>query len=446
MKKFVCLLLAMTIMMGMAAINASADEKVTLTFSSWGDAAEKAALEKILAAFSEKTGIAVDYQYIPEDYLTKLTTMAAAGELPDCGYMTEAACVQWANEGMLEDLSPLAEQDGYAEKLPTNQFVDKNGKVIGVSMANETIILYYNRAYFDQMGIAYPPSKVEDAWTWDQFVDVCKKLTVDANGKHPGEDGFDPANIVTYGCKIPKYTYAMEPLLRSNGGGIFTADGSDIALDSPESLEVFQKLSDLINVEHVHPAPDAAVMKMDMSSSFLSNNVAMVIDGQWNIQSMAIATQEDGINWDVGVLPKFKNAITGNTGAPTVVFKGTKHKDEAMQLASYVLSTDYVMNLIKSGLWQPTTKDWYTNEDLISRWITPGVHPDSYRDAVINYTISSAMQANSFFKIGCCSQIDDVYVPALDPVWIGTSTASDAIKSVVDQCRKIYSDYKASIA
>ena len=36
-------------------------------------------------------------------------------------------------------------------------------------------------------------------WTWAEFIDVCKKLTVDANGKHPGEEGFDKDNIKTYG-------------------------------------------------------------------------------------------------------------------------------------------------------------------------------------------------------------------------------------------------------
>lgn len=99
MKKLLCALLTLCLLM--LTFGAIAEEQpITLTFSSWGDAAEKAILEKTLAAFTEETGIQVEYLYTPEDYITKLTTMAAANDLPDVGYLSEPSVVQWANEGM----------------------------------------------------------------------------------------------------------------------------------------------------------------------------------------------------------------------------------------------------------------------------------------------------------------------------------------------------------
>ena len=56
----------------------------------------------------------------------------------------------------------------------------------------------------------------------------------------------------------------------------------------------------------------------------------MVISGQWNFQSLAIAAEEDGIAYDVGVLPYFKEICTCNTGTPVVVFKDTEHYEETL--------------------------------------------------------------------------------------------------------------------
>ena len=104
MKKLLCVLLSLCLLL--TALPALAEEEITLTFSSWGDAAEKQILEGALARFTEETGIKVEYLYTPEDYVTKMTTMAAANELPDVGYLSEPIVVQWANEGMLKDLTP----------------------------------------------------------------------------------------------------------------------------------------------------------------------------------------------------------------------------------------------------------------------------------------------------------------------------------------------------
>lgn len=444
MKKLLCALLTLCLLM--LTFGAIAEEQpITLTFSSWGDAAEKAILEKTLAAFTEETGIQVEYLYTPEDYITKLTTMAAANDLPDVGYLSEPSVVQWANEGMLKDLTPALESGKVDEKMDSNKFIDKNGKVVGVSVANEIALIFYNPTVFDQMGVEYPPANYQDAWTWDEFVSVCRQLTVDNNGKHPGEEGFDENNIRTYGVKMDDSSYVYESFMNSNGGGFFTEDRKSIALYSDESVEALQAIADLINVEHVMPSAEDAASSMDMSSSFLSNSCAMVISGQWSFQSLAIAAEEDGITYDVGVLPYFKKICTCNTGTPVVVFKDTEHYEEALLLASYIMNTDFVIDFIHSGLWMPVSEDWYTDEALIDEWLTEGVHPEHYREAVIDYALNCTTPS-SYFQMGCVQQIDDLCLPAMDNVLLGTITAREAMESIRAELDKIMDNYLASIS
>ena len=443
MKKLLCVLLALCLFLLSLPVLAAAEE-ITLTFSSWGDAAEKQILESALARFTEETGIKVEYLYTPEDYVTKMTTMAAANELPDVGYLSEPIVVQWANEGMLKDLTPALKSGNVDAKMDSNKFIDKNGNVVGVSVADEVVMIFYNPTYFDQMGVPYPPSKAEDAWTWDEFVDVCKKLTVDVNGKHPGEDGFDENNIKTYAVKMDDRDYVYESFLYSNGTGLFTEDGQGIALYDDAAVEVFQAIADLVNVYHVMPSAEDAANNMDMSSCFLSNSCAMVISGQWNFQSMAIAAEEDGITYDVGVLPYFKEPKTANTGTPVVVFRDTKHYDEALLLASYIMNTDFVMNFITSGLWMPVSEEWYTDEALISKWLTEGVHTPHYREACIDWALKNT-HPSAYFTYGCVQQLEDLYIPALDNVLLGTQTAKEAMESIKPELDKVMSDYLASL-
>lgn len=447
MKKLLSLVMALVLLLGVGAMGASAEEKVTLTFSGWGDANEQAVVSNILKAFTEETGIEVEYMYIPDSstYMPKMTTLAASNELPDVGYMPESNVIQWGNEGMLLDLSSMYELPGYQEKMETNKFYDKDGKLCGISMAVETFCLYFNPTYFDQMGVEYPPYSYEDAWTWDEFVEVCRQLTVDTNGKHPGEEGFDAENIKTYAIRMGKSLEMMEIFSRSNGGGIYSEDFSTLTLNTPENAEAIQRIADLMNVEHVMVTPEASANSMDMASCFLSNSVAMVIDGQWSHLSMSIAAEEDGITYDVAALPSMGIATTGNTGGPCVVFSTTEHPEEATLLCSYMLNTDFVMEFINNGLWQPVTEVWYTDEALQEKWMVEGVHTAGYKDAIIEGTMNN-LTPSGYFRVGCWSQLSDLITPVLDTVWLGQATAEEALASIDAQAHTIWDDFQAKYA
>ena len=127
------------------------------------------------------------------------------------------------------------------------------------------------------------------------------------------------------------------------------------------------------------------------------------------------------------------------------MFNTTEHLEEALQLVGYLLTTDYVMSFVNSGLWQPTTEEWYTDEALIGEWITEGVHPAHYREAVIDYTMNF-MEPTSYFKVGCYSQINNLFLPSMDTALLGTSTAQESVDAVIEECRKVYSDYLASLS
>ncbi|HEX3044121.1 MAG TPA: hypothetical protein VHY08_05145 [Bacillota bacterium] len=94
----------------------------------------------------------------------------------------------------------------------------------------------HNKDVLEKAGAPLPPTDYKKGWTWDRFVEYCKKITTDKNGKHPGDSGFDPDKIVKYGVSYQLWHAMLLPSLWSNNGDFITPDGKQFKLDSKESV------------------------------------------------------------------------------------------------------------------------------------------------------------------------------------------------------------------
>lgn len=116
---------------------APAEEPVTITYSYWGTPDEAASVQAVADKFHEEyPNIKVEVMAIPnEEYTTKLNTLAAAGQLPDCGIMNENGVLDFASKGLLADISSMYEG---ADAMPLDSITFKSeGKPVAYSAANE---------------------------------------------------------------------------------------------------------------------------------------------------------------------------------------------------------------------------------------------------------------------------------------------------------------------
>ena len=196
--------------------NGNDGDVVTITYSYWGTPDEAASVQAVADKFHEEyPNIKVEVMAIPnEEYVTKLNTMATAGELPDCGIMNESGVLDFASDGLLYDISAMYEG---ADSMPLDSITFKSeGKPVAYSAANEVLSLYYNKDMFDAAGLDYPSAT--EAMTWDEFVTLAKTLTLDANGNNALSPDFDKENIKQYGCVVDNWTWQLEVWALSNGG------------------------------------------------------------------------------------------------------------------------------------------------------------------------------------------------------------------------------------
>ncbi|MGH2560188.1 MAG: ABC transporter substrate-binding protein [Thermomicrobiales bacterium] len=402
----------------------AAQDKTELTFMHWGSLLEKEEMAKTIEAFEElHPDISVDQQYIPGDYDTKLNALVAAGDVPDVFYIGSGPLFEWALEGRLLDFTPYVEQyPTVQDRLPQTFMYSEPGRTVGNWIAIEMCTLYYNRDLYDEAGVPYPPATAETAWTWDQLVETAKLLTLDNDGRNATESDFDPDNIKQYGITIPRWFYAWYPLVRSNGGDITDETGTQFTLDSPEAVDVFQKLQDLIYVHHVSPTPTQEENLPATNIRLQTRRVATAIDGQWALLDVAAA----GINFSVGVLPKLQEPVTHLSCASTVINADTPNLEAAIEF--YVSHTNPQLNItpFANGLWMPMERKYYTDQALIDSWTANDAHPPEYRTAVMDYTLNHGVRGPAEALKNWAS-IDPRGASSLDPLWTGEKNAQDAL-------------------
>ncbi len=447
MKRFPVLfaaVLILAVVLGGCGKSKTNSGKIEITYMNWANETEQVATQATLDAYNaSQDKVFVKQLSVPNDqFVTKLNTMASSNSLPDCAIMMESVVLKWAENDMLLDISSMYGA-GESKPLDSLAFTYK-GKPVAYSSANEVLGIYYNRDIFDKAGIPYPPAKAENAWTWDEFVEVAKKLTKDNKGRTPNDPGFDKNNIVTYGAWVDTLAWMWPVFAISNGGGLVSADGKELLINRPETIAAAQAIADLYTKHHVAPAPAVTKTMATLDVTLLSGQIAMATGGQWNIGTSLINSLDDGLHYGVGVLPKFKKAVTLNTGGPNVVFKTTKYPQETMDFLKFFYKEENNMALIQSGVWMPILKKWYTEEPLIKTWADNPVHPplEEYRTAVIQYALNNAEQV-PWYYLPCYSRLEEVLSPGMDPVWMGDKTAKQAIDAMYPALKNIFDDGSA---
>ena len=179
-----------------------------------------------------------------------------------------------------------------------------------------------------------------------------------------------------------------------------------------------------------------------MITNFMTNTVGMAIDGYWCLQTLAPAVEEDGLSFGIATIPIFDRPVACTSGAPFVIFKGADHAQEAAALIQYLLNPEYTMPNLESGLWQPAALEWYTNPELIDKWIREDVHTPDIYDACLKFAAQYTIPSSTN-RLPICARIDDLYLPALDALWSGTASAEECIATVMEECEKIFDEYLA---
>jgi multiple sugar transport system substrate-binding protein len=266
---------------------------------------------------------------------SKFMTAFKAGNMPALFATHVQELAYLVDAGVLDPVTDYIHQlgfksDDFAKRLWDATFY--NGIQYGFPLDMHMHGLYYNITMFKNAGL----NPLRPPVTWNDLISIATKLTIDANGKHPNEAGFDINHVKQWGLGVPTNHHAFYlwyALMCQQGAGFLTSDFSKVSIDEKKGVAAWKALEDLIYKYHVTPQGE-----QNPTNDFLNSQVAMVIDGPWQIPAMQ---RKEGLKWGVGVFPKFgtTQAVWGS-GHILVLPKGvsSEARKAAVELAGWIIN------------------------------------------------------------------------------------------------------------
>jgi multiple sugar transport system substrate-binding protein len=422
-----------------------AAEPITISFSGWGAVEEDEGVRAAMKVFEEENpDIKMEWIHIPDagaPYNDKILSMVAAGTPPDTGFIESPLYTTFARDGMLLDITDLLKADpvigkeGYFIEPQEMQRCTYDGKWYGIGSCWVAHHIYYNADVFEKEGLEPPSNDPEQAWDWDQLLQVATQLTMDNTGKHPGESGFDINNVQRWGIHWPTWWLPIQAAIYTNGGDWIDRDTGLLALDKPEAVEAIQNIADLMLKHQVMPQSTVFQQGLTNTQMLETGTLAMAVDGSWALSWLHKINAKLG----TATLPKMKQPGTSMQAHFHSVFAGTKQPEGAWKWVAFLATEFYQLQFLKIGLWLPSQTALMTPEGR-QKWLTlrksptEGVHPEGFEQIVTDF-LPKYGQVN-YVPPGW-NKTDAIITPALDAVWVGDQTAEEAMAAVVPEANTI---------
>ena len=284
MKRFLIAILLLSLVLTMSlGFTACSKDSNTITVNIW-DSNQQAGLQKIADKWSETSGVKVKIEVVDWDnYWTLLEAGASGGTMPDVFWCHSNTVQMYMENDVLLDLTDYISKDektdlkNYYEGI-VELYTRKDGKVFALPKDHDTIALLYNKAIFDQYGVAYPT----DDWTWEDMYEAAKAITEGSIG-----------SIYGMAMNTSNNQDGWYNLVYDYGAQVITADHKGTTIGSPEGKAGMEMVRKLLTVG----APQKTVAETGTDSLFMSGKVAMITQGSWMINAFYKADHHDDYAW-----------------------------------------------------------------------------------------------------------------------------------------------------
>ncbi|MCK9547709.1 MAG: ABC transporter substrate-binding protein [Sphaerochaeta sp.] len=320
-------------------------------------------IERFNATIGKDEGIVVTgvYQGKANDVLTKTKAImqsATTTDLPDLVQLDGAAVLDVRDDKSLITIEHLANEDGYdlsqiieAARLS----VTYRERMIAMPFNSSTILLYYNKSAFDEVGISEPPK------TLDDLTQAAVKLKqTDARGK-----------VTRYGFANVPTTYELMCWLGQQNGLSFITDEENGHTGIPTRV-LFDDNGTMVNFlnkwKTLYATGALENLTSDLNGAFASGRVAMIVASTSNLTTIE---QMVGSRFALGVAPfpmvdeRATGGVNVGGGALWALDNKSGHEKETWQFIKFLASAESQLYWhIETGYF-PIHRDTYTLEAFV---------------------------------------------------------------------------------
>ena len=375
--------------------------------------AEAEVYNSISEGIDAANGDGVSLKYEPgtnegSPYQDQLVTEIGNGTAPDVFWIPGTDVARFQSEGLILDLGPLAEADGfdssefYPEPMYHLTYDPEAGapgdKLWGLPRDVSTFALYLNNDLIAEAGADDPRAlAAAGEWDWAAFQEVAEQVTA-LGGANKG-----------FGMSSWWANYGL--FMNAAGGGFFNEDRTACALDSEESI------AGLTQAKAIFDAGLAVPFGEDGEAPWKAGTVGMFVNGRWATPG---ARSDAAFNWDVVQLPVGPGGTQGNWlfwGA-YVVNANTEHPQEAWELVQALTTAETQAQISELGANIPSRKSDAAIDAFLG--FTPPENNQAFVDA-----LADSPTAEGPLWAGDWPKFDEIMNGAVTAVINGERTIED---------------------
>lgn len=324
--------MAAGLLSGASVVSAADTEDVTLWYY-WENEGHQQAMNEMIEAYNQSQDqYKMKANYVPfTDFKKQLSIGASANELPDLVLLDSPDHASYASMGIFADLTGKFDVDSYYEGPVASATYEDT--LYGVPFGCNCLSLYYNVDMLKDAGIE-PPT------TWDELKEAAQALTTES-----------VTGLAFCSLQNEEGTFNFSPWLWSTGA-------TSYEMDSEGGIRALSFIKELVE--------SGAMSKEcinwtqgDVMNQFISGNVAMMVNGPWQIETMRAEAPD--LNWDVTLLPKDKEYASVIGGENYAVIAGG-NEEGALNFLTYATEENQVMTMMEKLGYISADKDIAANQ------------------------------------------------------------------------------------
>ncbi len=267
--------------------------------------------------------VTAEYQGTYDDLHQKLQASYVSGTTPDVTVMEIGSIRTFAENGVLEPLSPYIERDkvdmeDFYQGLLGNCQVD--GTWYGLPYLRSTPILYMNTAILEKAGL--DPSGPK---TWDELAQYCKTIKEKTGA---------------YGISMYSYIWTFEAFMLENGTSLLSEDETITNINSEAGKNVLKYFKDLEDKGYIRCVAGADSSKID--ADIMNQNTAMWFNSTANLSHAISVADENGFEVNTCYIPKQKQygVPTGGCNLIMTTKIPDENKEASWEFIKWMTSTE----------------------------------------------------------------------------------------------------------
>lgn len=299
----------------------------------WENEKHQEILNSELEKFNEsQDAIEATAKYVPfADFKKQLSIGATASELPDIVIIDSPDHASYAEMGIFADISGKVDVSEYYEGPLASCTL--NDTLYGIPFGSNCLGLYYNEDMLAAANIEVPE-------TWDELKEAAKALTKD-----------NVTGLAFCSLQNEEGTFNFLPWLWSTGTDSYN-------INNEQGIKALTFISGLVK--------DGSMSKEainwtqgDVMNQFISGNVAMMVNGPWQIPTMR--EEAPDLNWDVALIPKDEE-YASDLGGENFAVINNENVDLSLEVINFLTSKEEVASYIDEFGYIASRKDVAGNQ------------------------------------------------------------------------------------